>query len=92
MPAPKSADLLRTALSALPHAAYTAQREALGALHQKVCDVVDELKATGMEPEHVILAVKGIAFEAAMGPLAPALMEKMVTWCLEQYFKDHRAG
>lgn len=61
----------------------------LGPLHRKVCNVVDELKATGMMPEHVLLTVKEIAFEATMGgPLASVLVEKMVKWCLEQYFKD----
>jgi len=84
----KSVDVLRSALAALPHSAYSSTREALGSLHQKLCNVVDELKAEGMKPEHVILTVKGIAFEAMMGPLAPDFVEKMVKWCLEQYFKE----
>jgi hypothetical protein len=88
MPAQTPVDVLRAALAALPAVDYTADRERLGPLHQKVCDVVDELKATGMNPEHVVLAVKGIAFEAMMGPLADVLIEKLVGWCLEQYFKD----
>jgi hypothetical protein len=85
---PKTVDVLRAALANLPHSAYAAERAALGPLHQKVCDVVDELKATDMTPEHVILTVKGIAFEAMMGPLANLLVERMVKWCLEQYFKE----
>jgi len=88
MSAVKSVDVLRSALAALPHSTYTAGRDGLGPLHQKVCNVVDELKAEGMKPEHVMLTVKGIAFEAMMGPLAPDLVEKMVKWCLEQYFKE----
>jgi hypothetical protein len=88
MPSPKSVDVLRAALANLPHSAYTADRAALGPLHQRVCDVVDELKAAGMKPEHVVLTVKGIAFEAMMGPLAPDFVDKIVKWCLEQYFKE----
>src|SRR5689334_18623889 len=84
----KAADALRAALAAIPPAEYTSHRTTRGPIHQKVCDVVDELKATGMAPEHVILAVKGIAFEAMMGPLAGILVDEMVKWCLEQYFKE----
>jgi hypothetical protein len=84
----KAIDVLREALSNLPPSAYMADRHELGPLHQTVCDAVDELKAEGAAPEHVLLAIKGIAFEAMMGPLANVLMEKMVTWCLEQYFKE----
>lgn len=88
MPLTEAADTLRAALAAISPSAYTSKRDALGPLHQKVCDVVDELKAAGMAPEHVILAVKGIAFEATMGPLAGVLVDEMVKWCLEQYFKE----
>jgi hypothetical protein len=88
MPAPNATDVLRAALSDLPPSAYSADRQTLRVLHRQVCDVVDELKAAGMMPEHVILAVKGVAFEAMMGPLAGTLIQKMVKWCLEQYFKD----
>jgi hypothetical protein len=83
----EAANSLRAALASIPSAEYTLHRTTRGAIHQKVCDVVDELKATGMAPEHVILAVKGIAFEAMMGPLAGVLVDEMVKWCLEQYFK-----
>jgi hypothetical protein len=88
MPLTEATDALRAALAAIPPIEYTSYRTTRGPTHQRVCDVVDELKATGMAPEHVILAVKGIAFEAMMGPLAGVLVDEMVTWCLEQYFKD----
>jgi hypothetical protein len=45
------------------------------------------MKATGMKPEHVILAVKGIGYEANLGLAAAPLIEQMVTWGIEQYFK-----
>jgi len=83
-----ASDILRAALADLPPSKYVADRPALDGLHQKRCDVASELKAIGMAPEHVILTVKGIAFEAMMGPLASLVVEKMVKWCLDEYFKD----
>ena len=87
MQQPPSVDSLRQALSDLPPSAYMADRPALDDLHQKLCAVVDDLKAAGLNPEHVMLAIKGVAFEAMMGPLAGVLVDKMIKWCLEQYFK-----
>ena len=78
---------LRNALTRLPHAAYGADQKTIGPLHEKVCAVVDLLKSEGTTPERVLLAIKGIASEAHMGPNAPELIERMVQWCLEQYFK-----
>ena len=72
-----------------PPAQYEAAATGQGSsLHEKVCAVVDEMRAEGMKPEHVVLAVKGIAFEARMGPGSWKLIETMVKWCLEQYFKN----
>jgi hypothetical protein len=63
MSAQTATDALRSALADLPRAAYTADRAALGPIQQNVCNAVDELKATGMRPEHVLLVVKPIAVE-----------------------------
>jgi hypothetical protein len=87
MPDPTSSDALRDALAGLPPIAYAAAAERQGPLQQKVCAVVDDMKAAGMKPEHVILAVKGIAFDAQMGPGSQRLIDAIVRWCLEQYFK-----
>ena len=87
MPSRSSSDILRDALASLPPSTYDAAGASAGPLHEKVCAVVDELKAEGMKPEHVILAVKGIAYEAQMGPASWRLIETLVKWCLEQYFK-----
>jgi hypothetical protein len=90
MPSPSSSDVLRDALASLAPSAYQAAGTVPGSLHEKVCAVVNDLKADGMKPEHVILAVKGIAFEAEMGPSSWRLVETLVKWCLEQYFKDDK--
>jgi hypothetical protein len=81
-----SSDALRDALTNLPPSAYEPNAPSVGELHQKVCAVVDELRAAGMQPEHVILAVKGIAYEASLGPESWRLMETLVKWCIAQYF------
>ena len=82
-----SADL-RGALTALPRTALAADVRVLGNLQEKVCAVVDELKATGMSAEHTMLAIKGIAFDATLGPSGAKLVDQMVKWCLEHYFKN----
>ena len=92
MPRKTASDALRGTLAILSANAYTASRTPLGPLHEKVCDVVDELKAAGMKPEAVILRIKGIASESPVGTLSTALVDKMVTWCLEEYFKESPAA
>jgi hypothetical protein len=43
-----------------------------------------------MAPEHVLLAVKGIADEVELGAVGERLVETMVKWCVEQYFADDK--
>ena len=81
-----TSDVLREALAGLPPVAYKRAAEGQGGVRDKVFAVVDEMKGAGVKPEHVILALKGIAFEAQMGPASPILIEAMVRWCLERYF------
>jgi hypothetical protein len=69
------------------------------ALYEKVCAVVDELKAAGWPPERVIVAVKRIADEAGVRPSKnvlsrgaditddDALIVQMVKWCIERYYR-----
>jgi hypothetical protein len=78
---------LRNALVDLPASSYSGDQKTLGPLHEKVCAVVDLLKAEGMAPEHVLLAVKGVAYEAQMDAASDILVERMVKWCIEQYFR-----
>ena len=79
--------MLRDELASLTASRYADDRDKLVVLHHKVCNVVDDLKATGMAPEHVMLAVKKIAVEAIPGPVPLVLVDDIVRWCLEWYFK-----
>ena len=88
MYAHSTADALRKALEDIPQVVLLADSKMLDPLHKKVCAVVDELRATGMAPEHVLLAVKGIAYEAKMGAVGEGLVETMVKWRVEQYFAN----
>ena len=69
------------------------------ALQEKVCAVVDELKAAGWPPERVIVAIKRIAEDGGLRPTkmvlsksAPlidgdALIVDMVQWSIERYYR-----
>ena len=92
LPKQSATDALRAALSEFRPNAYTIEPSMLAPLRPKVCAVVDELKAAGAAPEHVLLAVKGIAFGAMKGPYTTLVVDRMVKWCLEQYFKESPAA
>ena len=83
-----SSEILRDALANLPRSAQDATSPAFDALREKVCAVVDDLKAKGMQAEHVVLAIKRIAASAQMGPSGWQLSDAIVKWCLERYFKE----
>ena len=67
-------------------------------IQRHVCDYADELKARGLPPERVIIAVKYTAKEAGVyatsAHLAAArdldgkdkLLVDMVGWCIERYY------
>lgn len=76
-------DALRSALSTLDVGTTLAHPEKL---REQVCAVVEELKEAGMSPEHVVLAVKGIVYEANMRVVDTRLIDQIVTWCIDQYF------
>ncbi len=83
-------------------AAFRAAREARAAtpeLRDAVCDFVRELKERGYPPERVLAAVKALLAEAGIkkiGPLADRgsatlgpeteIVERVVAWCIEEYF------
>jgi hypothetical protein len=71
--------------------------EARDSLRAEVFAYVDALKAAGRPPEHVILVVKKLAFDAGYqttshivysekvyGP--DALIVELVGWCIERYY------
>jgi hypothetical protein len=86
-PSESPTDALRAALSAVRSAKYHLSAERTNDLRNKVCAVVDELKASGVTPEQVLLVVKRIAADAEIGLAGVPVVDRMVAWCLEQYFK-----
>lgn len=64
----------------------------------QVCEYTDELKALGVRPERVIIAVKRVAREAGIvseSLVVPTsqprdgkdkLLVDLVSWCIEQYY------
>jgi hypothetical protein len=88
-------DYLATFVAAHLSLAEDSSREEM---HQRVCAMVDELKAAGWPPERVIVAVKQVADDAGLRPSRGVLSAKnalteqdtavvyMVRWCIEQYY------
>ena len=67
-------------------------RASAGALQQAVCDCVRELMAADESPERVLIAVKRAALDAGVpernGVSGSALMDRIVRWCIEAYYRD----
>ena len=80
-------DALRSALRTLDIPATLARPDAL---REQVCAVVNELKQTGMSPEHVVLALKGLVYEANKRVADVGLIDQVVQWCIEQYFTSEQ--
>lgn len=80
-----STDALRAELSRL---GATVALDRLGLLREKVHAVVDELKAARMAPEHAVMAVKGIVYEANTRLSESRLVEQLVQWTVERYFTE----
>jgi hypothetical protein len=76
-------DALRSALRNLDVIATLARPDAF---REQVCAAVDHLKKSGLSPEHVVLAIKGIVYEANMRVADVGLIDQMVQWCIERYF------
>ena len=70
----------------------------LRAIHERVCPVVDDLKAAGWPPERIIVALKQIADDVGLNtsrrllvastPLQEhdAVVVGIVRWCIERYY------
>lgn len=69
------------------------------AMHDQVCEVVEDLKAAGWPPERAIIAIKQLAAEVGLLEsrsvlsltvrdldARDALMVKLVRWCIECYY------
>lgn len=82
-------DILRAALAALPPwSAVSGNSVLVEPLRAKVCAVVDELKARGTAPEHVVLTVKAIAQDVRPKAADELLVGDLVKWCLNRYFPE----
>ena len=71
-------------------------------IRRQVCDYADELKALGLPPERIIIAVKLTANNVGMRPSRYAgtaasldatdkLLVDMVRWCIERYYERRQA-
>lgn len=52
------------------------------AFHAALCAYVGELRADGLDPVDMLLAVK-----ATLHGVPPSLLEQSVTWCIEAYYR-----
>lgn len=55
-------------------------------LRGRVCAAVDEMKASGVLPERIVVAVKTVASNAGSPWRNNPLYEELVRWCVERYF------
>jgi hypothetical protein len=70
------------------HAGYQA---AMQAIEVAVCAVVDELRARGLGPEKVLVAVKArVAAQAAAR--SHDVLEDVVRWCIARYYDGDTPG
>ena len=74
--------------------------ESLAALHDAVREFTVVMKAEGINPEHVLLALKSVIYNRSFPMLAvhatewasgSRLHEKISTWCIEEFFKEKTA-
>jgi hypothetical protein len=56
--------------------------EATDAFREALCAYVGDLRASGLGPVDMLLAVK-----AALRDAPPSLLERSVTWCIEAYYR-----
>lgn len=68
-------------------------------LRKAVGDFTSELRDSGLPPERVLVALKGVVNNRALPVILPTdtdwngylLREKIVTWCIEEYFTETSA-
>ena len=89
---PASADRVRATLAD----AVRRHAKTLGALESAVGECVRNLKAQGMSPEAMIVTMKAFIrhtvvmhppAERAVTPLPDPLMENIVRWCINEYYR-----
>lgn len=88
MSAPSPSDLLLNALKELPPAEYLHALKHPDPLHELVCALVHDMKGDGMLPEQVIIAIRRLVDEARLPYAASYLVDRLMTVCIEQYFRE----
>lgn len=69
-------------------------------LHEEVCNHVRALRDRGLPPEQVVVAIKSAVRDstAGLGPYRLArrhsadLLDKVVRWCIEEYYSGDAAA
>lgn len=69
-------------------------------LRLAACDFVRQLRARGLSPESSVVAVKEVLRRAISGQTpthdsrreADGLVERVVTWCIEEYYRSERGA
>ena len=83
---PTAIDSLRTAFTAVASNASTLSAQETDFVRRRVHDVVDELKASGVLPERIIVVIKKLALEAGLAWTGTRLVDQIVNWTLERFY------
>jgi hypothetical protein len=83
---PTVVDALRTTLLDMASRASPLEPSEGNVLRERVCAVVDEMKAAGQPPERIVVAIKRIGQEAGLGGFDDRLAQRLIRWCLERYY------
>jgi hypothetical protein len=85
-----AASELRKALLAFTEQGPPSNEAHLMSLRRCLSEVVDERKAAGDLPEHVVVLVKHIALEAGVPWTNQSFFERLIDWTLERYWAAQR--
>lgn len=77
---------LRATLHAIDKFTFTEADEQR--VRDEVCAVVRDMKQAGAFPEEIIILLRRSMADARKGPLGDRLLERMVAWCVVEYFGD----
>jgi hypothetical protein len=78
---------LRAAFTTLTHNHPLPDTAELSILRGHVRAAVDEMKAEGALPEHVVITVKRLALDSGIHWTNHTLLNRLVDWCLDRYHK-----
>jgi hypothetical protein len=78
---------LRAAFTALGYDQPKPAAAELQTLRGHVYAAVDEMKAAGVLPEHVVISVKRLALDSGIHWTDDEMFGQVIDWCLEHYFR-----